>query len=138
VLKQLVRLALAGILLGAGVGHFTATEAFRAQVPKFLPAADLIIYLSGIIELLLATLLLLLPKRRAEVGVAVAAFFVLIFPGNVSQYLTSTSAFGLDSDTARAGRLLFQPILVALVLWSTGGWQLLRRQWQESRASTPY
>ena len=136
VLKQLVRLMLAGILLGAGIGHFTATEAFRAQVPQFLPAADVIIYLSGIIELLLATALLFVPKRRAEVGVAVAAFFVLIFPGNVSQYLTSTPAFGLETDTARGIRLLFQPILVALALWSTGGWPLLRH-WHKSRGSAP-
>jgi uncharacterized membrane protein len=128
VVKQLVRLALAGILFGAGIGHFTSTAEFRAQVPQFLPAPDLVIYLSGAIELLLAGALLFVPAKRADVGLAIAAFFIIIFPGNISQYLTGTPAFGLDSDTARAVRLMFQPILVVLALWSTGGWQRLRQR----------
>ena len=54
-------------------------------------------------------------------------FFVAVFPGNISQYLTHTDAFGLDSDPARALRLVFQPVLVAWALWSTGAWQAWRR-----------
>jgi uncharacterized membrane protein len=53
------------------------------------------------------------------VGKAAAAFFVAIFPGNVSQYLTHTDGFGLDTDRKRAIRLVFQPLLVAWALWST-------------------
>jgi uncharacterized membrane protein len=52
------------------------------------------------------------------VGWVVAAFFVAVFPGNISQYLTGTPAFGLDSDAARLVRLLFQPVLVGAALWS--------------------
>jgi hypothetical protein len=43
-----------------------------------------------------------------------------VFPGNISQYLTQTDAFGLNSDSARAIRLIFQPVLVLWALWSTG------------------
>ena len=66
------------------------------------------------------------------IGWVVAAFFVAVFPGNVSQYLTGTAAFGLETDTARFVRLLFQPVLVAAALWSTGEWAAWR-----SRRSTP-
>lgn len=51
-----------------------------------------------------------------------------MFPGNVSQYVTHTDAFGLDSDRARAVRLVFQPLLVAWALWSTGAWTAWREQ----------
>ena len=59
-------------------------------------------------------------------GFLVAAFFVAIFPGNISQYVDGSDAFGLNSDRARAIRLLFQPVLVAWALWATGAWQAMR------------
>ena len=124
--RLLGRVALAAILLIAGIGHFRATATFRAQVPPFLPAPDLIIYVSGVIELALALGLLFLRGQRARVGLAAAAFFIIIFPGNISQMLTQRAAFGLDTDLSRAVRLLFQPVLIAVALWSTGGWGLLR------------
>ena len=62
-----------------------------------------------------------------------AAFFVAIFPGNISQYVTRTDAFGLTSDGARLVRLFFQPALVAWALWSTGAW----RVWRAARRRQP-
>ena len=53
---------------------------------------------------------------------------MLVFPGNVSQFVTGTDAFGLDTDGARAVRLLFQPLLVAWAIWSCGSWPLVRRR----------
>ena len=122
VLKTLVRLALAAFMLTAGVGHFRSTDSFMAQVPPFLPYPELIIYISGVVEIVLAAGLVVAKRHRARVGWTLAAFYVVIFPGNISQYLTGTSAFGLNTDSARATRLLFQPVLIALALWSTGAW----------------
>ena len=48
-----------------------------------------------------------------------AAFFVAIFPGNISQYVNGIDAFGLDTERARLVRLFFQPLLVAWALWAT-------------------
>ena len=120
--RHAVRVALGVFMIVAGVGHFTATEAFLAQTPPWLPARELIVYASGVVEVALGLALLAWRRRRREVGWALAAFYVVIFPGNVSQLLTGTEAFGLDSDLARAVRLLFQPVLIALALWSTGAW----------------
>ena len=53
-----------------------------------------------------------------------ALFFVIIFPGNIAQYVEGTDAFGLDTDRKRLVRLFFQPVLVLLALFG-GGW--LRR-----------
>ena len=63
-------------------------------------------------------------KRRVLVGLAAAVFFILIFPGNISQYVNRIDAFGLNTDQARFNRLFFQPVLVLWALWSTGAWRV--------------
>lgn len=120
------RWLLAGILLIAGIGHFRSADSFLAQVPPWLPYPEAIVAVSGVIELALAAALLLLPKHQHMVGWIVAGFFVAIFPGNISQFITGTDAFGLDSGAARAIRLLFQPVLVVWALWCTGAWRAWR------------
>jgi uncharacterized membrane protein len=124
-----MRLLLGAALLFAGIGHLTAQRSeFQAQVPSWFPVdADLVVVVSGIVEILLGAALIALPKHRVIVGTIVAAFFVVIFPGNVAQWIEGTDAFGLDSDTARFVRLFFQPVLVAWALTSTGAWQAWRR-----------
>ncbi|WP_146243243.1 hypothetical protein [Curtobacterium sp. MCBD17_021] len=41
------------------------------------------------------------------------------FPGNIAQWLHHRDGFGLDTDTKRFVRLLFQPVLIAVALWAT-------------------
>ena len=120
--------ALGSFLAFAGTSHLTfARQEFQAQVPDWVPLSeDAVVLLSGVAEISLGASLILLRKRRVPVGLAAAAFFVGIFPGNISQYLTHTDAFGLDSDRARLVRLFFQPPLVLWALWSTGAWKDLR------------
>ena len=128
--RAVAQAALGLALLTAGTGHLTTRrQEFQAQVPPWVPLeADLVVLASGVVELALGGALLLARRRPARplAGAAAAAFFVAVFPGNVSQLLTRTDAFGLDSDTARAVRLLFQPVLVVWALWSTGAWRALR------------
>jgi uncharacterized membrane protein len=126
--RVLARFALAGLLATSGIGHLVAPEAFLAQVPPALPAPMAVVYVSGIVELALAGALVFLAQRRVQVGWVVATFFVVIFPGNVSQALTGADAFGLETSTARWLRLAFQPVLVAVALWSTGAWDAWRRR----------
>lgn len=115
-------------LLGTGLAHlFWARDEFQAQVPLWVPLeADRVVVLSGVVEILLGAALLALPRHRVVVGWIVAGFFVAVFPGNVSQYVHGIDAFGLDTDRARAIRLLFQPVLVVWALWCTGAWAALR------------
>ena len=123
------RVALGAFLASAGVGHLTFARAeFQAQVPDWVPVdKDAVVLGSGVVEVLLGLALLVTPRRhRPLVGWVAAAFFVAIFPGNIAQYVTGTDAFGLESDTARAVRLLFQPVLVVWALWSTGAWRAFR------------
>lgn len=87
---------------------------FLAQVPKWIPlSGDLVVVLSGIVEIVLGLSLTLLYKYRITFGWLAAIFFVLIFPGNISQYVNEIDAFGLNTDTKRFVRLFFQPVLIA-------------------------
>ncbi|AMB58804.1 DoxX family protein [Microterricola viridarii] len=126
--RTIGRVALGVFLVFAGVSHLTfARQEFTAQVPDWLPASkDAVVLASGAVEISLGLALLLLRKRRVSVGWVVAAFFVAVFPGNISQYVTHSDAFGLDTDRARGIRLLFQPLLVLWALWSTGAWRAWR------------
>lgn len=126
--QTLTRWLLGAVLAFAGVGHLTFARAeFVAQVPKALPfSEDFVVLASGVAEISLGLAMLLLRRGRVPVGLLVAAFFVAVFPGNISQYLNGVSAFGLDTDTKRFVRLFFQPLLVAWALWSTGAWAWLR------------
>jgi uncharacterized membrane protein len=123
-----IRIA-AQLLLGvtltyAGFTHLTTSRIeFQAQVPTWLTLSpDFVVIASGVVEILLGLCLISLQRRR-HVGIATALFFVAIFPGNISQYLNGIDAFGLDTDRARAIRLLFQPLLVLWALWATEFWQ---------------
>ncbi len=127
-LRTAGRWLLAAFLAVAGIGHFIAASEFLAQVPPWMPAPRAVVAVSGAVELLLAGALVALPKHRAAVGWGVALFFVAVLPGNISQLLTHTDAFGLDSDLTRAVRLLFQPVFVVWALWSTGAWMAWRRR----------
>lgn len=126
--RTVVRWLLGGALVFAGVGHLTtARDEFQAQVPDWFPVdADLVVFASGVVEVALGLALLVLARHRSLVGWIVAAFFVAIFPGNIAQYVEGTDAFGLDTDTERFVRLLFQPVLVVAALWSTGAWHVWR------------
>ncbi|WP_370489994.1 hypothetical protein [Mycobacterium sp. pV006] len=106
----------------AGLSHlFWARDEFRAQVPKSVPMdEDGVVMASGGVEIMLGAGLALLRRDRVLVGRLLAAFFVAVFPGNIAQFVNKRDGFGLDSDAKRFVRLLFQPVLIAWALWSTG------------------
>ena len=127
-LQRSAQLLLGVALTYAGITHLTTSRTeFQAQVPTILASqADFVVIASGVVEILLGLSLIFLFKFRTKIGWIVALFFIAIFPGNISQYLNGTDAFGLDTDQARATRLLFQPLLVIWALWSTGAWKSYR------------
>ena len=130
-IQSILSKLLGGFLVLAGFAHLSwLRQEFLAQVPAWLPIdGDLVVVISGIVEIILGVGLIILPGRyRVIVGWATAAFFVIIFPGNISQFVNRIDAFGLNSDLSRFIRLFFQPIFVIWALWSTGAWKALRNR----------
>ena len=129
-LRLAARLLLGAILVFAGVSHLTfARTDFHAQVPPWVPLdPDLVVVLSGIVEICLGSALILLHRHRVYVGWLAAAFFIAIFPGNIAQWAYHRNAFSLNTDHARTVRLFFQPLPVIWSLWSTGAWAAFRKK----------
>ena len=126
VTQNIFRILLSIFMVYAGFSHLTFNRVdFQAQVPDWLPLSkDLVVILSGIVEMALGLGLAFWKKERVTFGWALALFFVLVFPGNVAQYLDHKDAFGaLNSDNSRLIRLFFQPVLIAWALWSTGAFK---------------
>ena len=120
-IRKATQILLGATLIYTGTLHLTTSRMeFQAQVPPWVPLSpDFVVLASGVVEIALGLALISLQRRR-EVGIATALFFIAIFPGNISQFVNEIDAFGLDSDRARAIRLIFQPLLVLWALWSTG------------------
>ena len=127
-IRKATQVLLGAALMYTGISHLTTSRLeFQAQVPNWVPlSADFVVLASGVVEILLGLALASL-RNRKEVGIATALFFIAIFPGNISQYVNGIDAFGLDNDRARAIRLIFQPLLVLWVLWSTGAWRSIKK-----------
>ncbi len=129
--QHITRILLGLFLAFAGTSHLSfSRKEFRAQVPPWIPMhPDLVVILSGIVEISLGLSLIFLVKKRRAAGWIVALFFVLIFPGNIAQLTEHRDAFGLDTDFKRWLRLPFQFVLIFAALWSTGAW----KQWRNTK-----
>ena len=145
-IRKATQILLGATLIYTGTLHLTTSRMeFQAQVPPWVPfSPDFVVLASGVVEIALGLALVSLQRRR-EVGIATALFFIAIFPGNISQFVNGIDAFGLDSDRARAIRLLFQPLLVLWALWSTTAlpkgsfkrlWNYIKRVIRENKVAT--
>jgi uncharacterized membrane protein len=121
-IKKAARILLGANLIFAGISHLTfARKDFKAQVPDWVPLKkdDTVVY-SGLVEIALGSALVFTPEKyQKKVGKVAATFFTAVFPGNISQYTHKRSAFGLNTDNRRFGRLFFQPVLIWWALQST-------------------
>ena len=125
--QNFFRILLGIFMITAAMGHFTFQRIdFQAQVPNWVPMdKDLVVILSGIVEMAMGLTLIFLTHYKIQIGIVLAVFFVLVFPGNLAQYLNGTDALGMNTDQARLIRLFFQPVLILWALWSTGALGIL-------------
>jgi len=129
-IKRIPQVILGLALIFTGVSHLTTRRLeFQAQVPNQLKeVANFVVLASGFVEIALGVGLVVLWRYREAIGWLTAIFFVVIFWGNISQFVNGTDAFGLDTDMRRFVRLLFQPVLVMWALLSTGAWGSWRKK----------
>jgi uncharacterized membrane protein len=79
--QNIFRILLALFLVYSGFSHLTFNRIdFQAQVPDWVPLSkNLVVLLSGIVEIALGLTLLLWKKQRVNFGWALAIFFILVF-----------------------------------------------------------
>ena len=78
--QNFFRILLGLFMITAAFGHFTFQRTdFQAQVPNWVPLdKDLVVILSGIVEISLGLAMIFLTKYKAKVGIALAEVKIVL------------------------------------------------------------
>ena len=127
ILKTGVVYLLAAFFALAGVMHFVQVESFVAIVPPLLPFKHLIVWVTGLMEIGMAVMLLC-PHFRPRVGVVLSLFLLAVLPANIYMAVAGIP-FGEMGNAPRVlwGRVALQFPLIALVLWACGSFGMRTR-----------
>ena len=99
----------------AGTNHFINPDWYVRIVPPILPFKTAIVYISGILEIILGTLLIF-PKTRFIASWGLILLLVAVYPANI--YVALTNGEVMDTTPLIAwGRLPFQFVFIALAYW---------------------
>lgn len=122
-LKRPLLYLMAPAYIIAGVLHFILPELYVQIIPPFLPAALVLVYLSGIAEIAVG-IGLLIPRTRQLAAWSTVALLVAIFPANIYMATHGVVIEGMPgggdpSELVRWGRLPLQGVLILWALWYT-------------------
>ena len=98
--------------IGAGLSHFFNPDWYVRIVPPILPFKIAIVYISGIFEIILGSLLIF-PMTRFIAGWGLILLLLAVFPANIYVALTQGEAMDTTPMIAWA-RLPFQIVFIAL------------------------
>lgn len=132
---QRMRLAMAVALLMAGTDHLLTPERYLAMMPGYLPYPLQLVLFTGLCELA-GAIGLLLPRFRRYAAIALAVYFVCVFPANIKNALDGLQVEGLPAATWYYWlRLPFQPLIILWVLYA--GQLIGRSKTDAAQHSTP-
>ena len=134
-LREPARVGMAAAMIFAGVSHWLMPVPFLQHVPPFIPAPDLVVLLTGVIEVFLGAALLTPPRWRRRAGLLLAAYLIAVFPGNLYVALAGVDVQGQPGGWYPWARLPLQALFIAWALWSTG-WPITRTRPVPPRADT--
>ena len=115
-LKLALVYVLALFFFVAGISHFTSADKFAAIVPPLLPFPYLIVWVTGLMEIGFAVMLLC-PHFRPRVGVLLGLFLLAVLPANIYMAVAGIP-FGETeaSQTALWIRVALQFPLIGLII----------------------
>lgn len=132
-MRRALRVLLAAAYFAAGIGHFLFTGALLSITPKWVPQPELVIAATGVCEIAGAIALAQPWSRRltCAAGIAFALYAVCVFPANINHMMIDMARAHPRLGLAyHIPRLLLQPVLIWLALW-TGrviDWPFARRE----------
>lgn len=116
-MRPLLRWLLTVFMVVAGANHFVAPATYVGMMPSVLPAPALLVYISGVAEIL-GGLGLILPATRRLAGWGLIALFVAIFPANINMAVHHLSLGDREIPPwALWARLPMQALLVLWAYW---------------------
>jgi uncharacterized membrane protein len=115
------RLGLAAAFVFFAAGHFMATETLATMFPPFVPRPELIVYVTGIVEALIA-MGLIVPQTRRLAGIAAICVLIAFFPANI--YAAFMRADVIGHAWGPVYLLIRAPFQLLLIGWAW--WFVLR------------
>jgi uncharacterized membrane protein len=113
-----MRLAMAIALVAVGSDHWMHPERYLAMMPGWVPMHLEMVLFTGLAEIA-GAVGLLLRSTRARAGVALAVYFVAVFPANIHNALNGLTVDGLPlAAWYYWARLPFQPLAIWWALFS--------------------
>jgi len=114
------------VLLGvfyvvAGVNHFANPDFYRPMMPPYLPAHDLLIWLSGVAEVALGVGMFI-PQTRRWAAWGIIALLIAVVPANIHIAIHDIPIGGGSEGAGALNwvRVAFQAVLILWAWWHTG------------------
>jgi uncharacterized membrane protein len=121
-IRAALRAVLGVAMVGVGVLHFAQPEPFVRIMPAWLPAPLVLVWVSGVFEIL-GGVGLFVPRTRRFAGLGLCALYVAVFPANVNMAVNHLTLDGVTPVPTAVlwGRLPLQAVLIALAWWVSRG-----------------
>ena len=112
-LKFALKILMAAFYIFAGVKHFRDPAFYLRMMPPYLPAPEVLNYVSGAAEILLGALLLV-PAWSRWAALGLIALLIAVFPANLQMALHPEQF----AEFPRWGLYLRLPMQLVLILWA--------------------
>ncbi|GAB2984777.1 DoxX family protein [Mucilaginibacter puniceus] len=76
------RIAMCIMLIFTSIAHFVFYKGMMMMLPQFIPFKKIVVYLTGIMEIL-AGIFLLIPATQYIAAISLFGFFILLLPANI-------------------------------------------------------
>ncbi len=110
-------LAMAVMLIFTGVAHFVYTDGMILMLPHVVPSKKIVIYLTGLLEIL-AAFGLLKPRYRKTTSLLLMIFLIIILPANFKGAYDHLDLTTAQYDGRGPAYLWFRvPLQIGFIFW---------------------
>lgn len=97
------------------VGHFVQTQGMIDMLPPWIPMRKVLIYATGILELIIG-IMLFLPRYQTMAAVSAIIIFIVFFPANIYAALNGVGLGGHQWGPVYL--LIRTPLQLILIFWA--------------------
>lgn len=115
--KLVLRILFALLFVAGGAAHFTSTDSYVAIMPPYIPLPRLLVYISGVCEII-GGVGLLVNRLRMVAAWGLILLLLAVFPANVHMAINRVSPPGMEvAPWLLWLRLPLQFVLIATLWW---------------------
>ena len=112
------RIGMSAMLLFTAIGHFAFTTGMVMMVPEIVPFKKMVVYLTGIFEIIVAACLLI-EFTRVLTGYILVVFLVLMLPANINAAVKKVDFQKADHNGEGLAYLWFRlPLQIFFIAWT--------------------